>query len=101
MLFIGQTIGWILWAFFLLMIVRLVVDWIQVFARQWQPRGILLVVLEGVYTATDPPIKAFRRVFKPVRLGGIALDLSFLMVMLLVYVLMALNNALLVNPNLQ
>lgn len=98
MLFVGQTIGIILWVFFLLMIVRLVVDWIQVFARQWQPRGVVLVVLEGVYTVTDPPIKAFRKVFKPVRIGGIALDLSFLMVMLLVYILMALNTALLVKP---
>ena len=51
------------------------------FARQWQPRGPLLVALEGVYSATDPPIVALRRVVPPLRIGSVALDLSFLLVM--------------------
>ncbi len=94
---LGVIIHYVLWIFILLLLVRLVVDWIQVFARQWQPRGPVLVALEGVYTATDPPIKAFRRVFKPIRIGGIALDLSFLFVMLLCYILLALNDAILLR----
>ena len=74
---------------------RLVVDWIQMFARSWTPTGPVLVVLEGVYTTTDPPIKALRKVLPPLRLGGVALDLSFLVVLLICYILQSLNASLL------
>lgn len=88
---VGQVIELILWVFIGLMLVRFVVDWIQVFARSWTPRGIVLVVLEGVYSITDPPILAFRKVFKPLRIGGIALDFSFLAVLLICYLLLYVN----------
>ena len=78
-----------------LLLIRLVVDWIQMFARSWTPRGPLLVVLEGVYSLTDPPVKALRRMIPPLRLGGISLDLSFLLLILVVYLVRALNTALL------
>ncbi|MBS43149.1 MAG: YggT family protein [Nocardioides sp.] len=68
--------------------VRFIVDWVQVFARSWSPRGPLLVALEGVYSATDPPIKALRKVVPPLRLGNFALDLSFLIVFIGAYVLL-------------
>ncbi len=77
-----------LWVFIALMWIRFVVDWVQVFARNWAPTGFLLVVLEIVYSATDPPIKALRRVIPPLRLGSIALDLSFLIVLVAAYVLL-------------
>jgi YggT family protein len=67
------------------------VDWVQVFARSWSPRGPLLVLLEVVYSLTDPPIRALRRVIPPLRLGSIALDLSFLIVMISAYVLLRIN----------
>ncbi len=87
---LGQLIFVLLWIFLVLLFVRLVVDWVQFFARSWEPSGILLVVLEGVYTATDPPLKALRRVIPPLRLGGFALDLSFLLLIVIIYVLQAL-----------
>ena len=90
---IGFVIGLALDIFIGLLIVRLVVDWIQVFARSWQPSGVVLVLLEGVYSITDPPIVAFRRVFKPIRIGGVALDLSFLAVLLVCYLLRVVNAA--------
>ena len=65
--------------FFIAMIIRLVFDWILVFAREWKPRGVVLVVAEAVYTVTDPPLKALRRVIPPVRIGNISLDLAFLL----------------------
>ena len=71
-----------LWIFIALMWIRFVVDWVQIFARNWSPTGFLLVVLEVVYSATDPPIKALRRVIPPLRIGTIALDLSFIIVMI-------------------
>ena len=88
---IGQIIEIALDTFIGLLIVRLVVDWIQVFARSWTPRGPVLVVLEGVYSITDPPIRAFRRVFPPLRIGSISLDLSFLAVLLICYLLLYIN----------
>jgi len=74
--------------FIALMWIRFVVDWVQVFARNWAPTGFLLVVLEIVYSATDPPIKALRRVIPPLRIGTIAIDLSFIIVMIVAYLLL-------------
>ena len=68
---------------------RLVLDWIQVFARDWRPRGPVLVVAEGVYTVTDPPIKAIRRVIPPLRIGGMSIDLAFMVLLLAIYILRA------------
>ena len=90
---VGLTIELVLSIFIVLLFVRLVVDWIQMFARSWTPKGPVLVVLEGVYSATDPPVKALRKVLPPLRLGGVALDLSFLAVLLICYILRALNAA--------
>jgi YggT family protein len=81
----------VLWVFIALLWIRFVVDWVQVFARSWTPTGPLLVGLEGVYSATDPPIKALRRVIPPLRIGSVALDLSFLIVMIAAYVLLQVN----------
>ena len=80
-----------LWIFIALMWIRFVVDWVQVFARSWSPRGVLLIALEVVYSITDPPIKALRRVIPPLRIGSISLDLSFLIVMIGAYVLLQIN----------
>jgi len=88
---IGQVINLVLEIFIILLLIRLIVDWIQFFARSWSPKGPVLLVLEGVYSATDPPIHAFRRVFKPIRIGGVALDLSFLAVLLVCYLLLRIN----------
>jgi YggT family protein len=87
----GQVIEGLLWFFIAMLWVRFVVDWVQVFARAWTPRGPLLVLLEAVYSVTDPPIKALRRVIPPLRIGSISLDLSFLIVMISAYVLLRIN----------
>lgn len=81
---VGQIIILILWLFFILLIGRLVFDYVQMFARSWRPRGPLLVVAEVVYTITDPPLKALRKVIPPLRLGSISLDLSFLVLVVLI-----------------
>ena len=78
----------LLYVFFLLLIGRLIFDWIQVFARQWRPTGIVLVVAEAIYTVTDPPLRALRKVLPPLRIGGIALDLAFLVLILGVSILL-------------
>jgi YggT family protein len=90
---IGVLIEWVLFVFIALLFVRLVVDWIQIFARSWVPKGPVLVVLEGVYSATDPPVNALRRVIPPLRLGGVAIDLSFVALLLICFILRAINAA--------
>jgi len=67
--------------FFAVLICRLILDWIQALAREWRPRGPILVFSEGVYTVTDPPLKFLRRLIPPLSLGGIRLDLAFLVLM--------------------
>jgi YggT family protein len=85
---VGQVLHGLLWAFIALLWIRFIVDWVQVFARSWAPTGVLLVVLEIVYSITDPPIKALRRVIPPLRLGSVALDLSFIIVLIGAYLLL-------------
>ena len=89
---VGSIFHVLLFIFIALLWIRFIVDWVQVFARSWSPRGVLLVILEVVYSVTDPPIKALRRVIPPLRLGNFALDLSFLIVLVAAYVLLRVND---------
>jgi YggT family protein len=72
----------VVYLFFIALICRLVLDWIQVLAREWRPRGPILFLAEVVYTVTDPPLKFLRRLIPPLSLGGIRLDLAFLVLIL-------------------
>ena len=74
----ADIIRFVVFVFFVVLIGRLVLDWVQVFARDWRPRGVLLVIAEAIYSITDPPLKALRRVVPPLQLGSIRLDLAFL-----------------------
>jgi YggT family protein len=96
---VGQILYVAVWIFIALLWIRFVVDWVQVFARSWSPRGALLVVLEVVYSVTDPPIKALRRVIPPLRIGNFTLDLSFLIVMVAAYLLLRVIAMTLISSN--
>ncbi len=88
---IARIVVWyVLWAYLLLLIGRLIFSWVQVFARSWTPRGPLLVAAEAIFSATDPPLKLLRRFIPVLRFGGMALDLSF---MVLFFALILLINA--------
>lgn len=91
---IFSLVGFVLMLFLVCLIVRLVFDWVQVFARDWRPSGFVLVIAEAVYTVTDPPLRALRRVIPPLTLGSIRLDLAFLVVFLATSILMQFANAL-------
>jgi len=73
--------------FIVLMWVRFGFDLAATYARQWRPKGAVLVVAETVYVITDPPVKAVRRVVPPVRLGGVSIDFSWSIVLLLAIIL--------------
>jgi YggT family protein len=79
---VADVIASLLWIYFLILLGRLVFDYIQLFARSWQPKGLLLVLAEAIYTLTDPPLKFLRRYIPPLRLGQVSLDLSFLVLVL-------------------
>jgi YggT family protein len=80
--------------FFITLIIRLVFEWVQMFARQWRPRGIALVAAHVVYSVTDPPLKRLRRLVPPLQLGGVSLDLGFLILIIAVSILMAVTSGL-------
>ena len=69
-------------AFFLVMWVRLVFDWIRVLQPTWRPHGVALVLAEAAYSLTDPPIKVVRRIIPPIRIGDARLEFSWSIVML-------------------
>jgi YggT family protein len=81
---IAVVIYWLLQAYFFALIARFVFDLILSLNRQWRPRGLLIVLVESIYTITDPPLKAVRRVVPGIRLGAIQLDFSWTIVMALV-----------------
>ncbi len=87
MRFVLLFVAFVLNVFFAVLICRLILDWIQVLARDWRPRGPVLVFAEVIYSATDPPLKFLRRLIPPLSLGQIRLDMAFLVLMLIVIVL--------------
>ncbi len=86
----GEILTFLLVIFLLILIFRLIMDYVFMFARSYEPKGPMLVVLEATYSVTDPPLKLLRRYIPPLRLGGIALDLSFIVLFAIVYLLIAL-----------
>lgn len=75
---------YVLFAFLLLLVARLVMEYVFLFARSYEPKGAVVVVLEVIYSITDPPLKFLRRFIPPLRLGGVSLDLSFLVLFVIV-----------------
>jgi YggT family protein len=84
------VVYYLLFFFWLLLTARVVVELVRSFARSWQPVGGVAIALESVYTMTDPPVRVLRRVIKPVRIGGVGLDLSIMVLFLIVLILMRL-----------
>jgi len=85
---IGGIVELVLTLYVLVLIVRLVLEYIPMFNRSWRPTGAGLVAAEIVDTITDPPIRFFRRLVPPLRIGSIALDFGFMLTMLSVFILM-------------
>ncbi|WP_022916941.1 YggT family protein [Ruania albidiflava] len=74
--------------FVVALLVRMAFDWVMYFAREWKPRGVALLAAEAVFSVTDPPLKALRRLIPPLRLGGMALDVAFLIILVVSWVLL-------------
>ena len=85
---IASVLWFALLVFLLLLIFRLVMEYVFMLARSYRPTGVVAVVLELCYTVTDPPLKALRRVIPPLRVGRVSLDLSFIVLFIAVQILM-------------
>lgn len=91
---IAAVLNALLLIYILFLLVRLILDWIPFFNREWRPRGAALVAAEVVYTVTDPPLRLFRRFIPPLRVGQIAIDFGFAITMLLCFVLLSVTRSL-------
>lgn len=86
---VGSVLSTILWLYLLVLLGRLVIDLVQTFSQDWTPKGIVLVIAETIFTLTDPPLKALRRIIPPLRIGGVSLDLAFLVLFIILQIAIA------------
>ncbi len=82
------VLTYLLTIYLVILVGRMIISWIQAFARQWTPTGILLVIAESVYTVTDPPLKFLRRYIPSLRIGTVAMDLSFMVLFIVILILL-------------
>ena len=82
------VLTYVLSIYLVILIGRMIIGWIQVFARSWRPTGVVLVLAEGIFTATDPPLKFLRRFIPPLRIGTVAMDLSYMVLFIVVLLLL-------------
>ncbi len=87
---VGQILATILFFYQLIFFARIIFDLLQIFARSWRPSGVILVIAEGIYSVTDPPLRFLRRFIPPLRLGGVALDFSFLVLLIVLQIAISL-----------
>lgn len=80
------TVGFALFLFWLLLIARIVIEFIRSFSRDWRPRGFTVVILELIMTVTDPPVKLLRRLIPQLTIGAVRIDLSIMVLLLVVFV---------------
>ena len=85
---VGSILSFILQIFLFALLGRLILDYARVFAPSWRPRGFILMIVEAIFTITDKPMNFVRRFIPPLRLGGISVDLSFIVLFFSVQLLM-------------
>lgn len=84
---VGGVVIWVLQLYVLVLLAYVVLSWVMVYARDWQPRGVLLLLVEGIFAVTEPPLRLLRRFIPPLRIGGVSLDLAIFVLFILVYAL--------------
>ncbi len=85
---LASIVHLVLLLYVIVLFARLILDYIPMFNREWRPKGFGLVAAEAVYTLTDPPIRFFRRIIPPLRIGSLSLDFGFTLTLLIVLILM-------------
>jgi YggT family protein len=85
---VGSVLYYVLLVFLLLLIFRMIMEYVFMFARSYRPQGPVAMGLELAYSATDPPLKALQRLIPPLRIGSVSLDLGFFVLFTVVLILM-------------
>ncbi len=81
-----EILGFALFLFWVLLIARVVVEFIRSFSRDWRPRGLTVVILELIMTITDPPVRLLRRLIPQLTIGAVRLDLSIMVLLLVTFI---------------
>jgi YggT family protein len=85
---LGQILFLACYLGLLLLIARLVMSLVMQYGRRWRPGRGAAASLELVWSVTDPPLHALRRVIPPLRIGTVSLDIAFWVLFLILYLLM-------------
>ena len=85
---LGSILHSVLQLFIITLIARLVLDYVQMFARNWRPKGIALVLVEFIFTITEKPLVFVRKFIPPLRVGSVNIDLAFVLLFFGVQLLM-------------
>jgi YggT family protein len=83
-----QVLYLLLYVFLLVLLARFVLGAVLQYGRRWQPGRGAAAGLESVWSVTDPPLKALRRVIPPLRIGTVSIDLASLVLLVILFVLM-------------
>ncbi len=73
--------------FRLVLLARVILEWVRESNPKFRPKGIFLILAELTFTLTDWAIKPLSKIIKPVRVGGAYIDLSILALFVLLIVL--------------
>jgi YggT family protein len=92
-----QVVFLLLWLVRWLLLGRLVIEVVRMFARTWRPVGASAVAMEVLFTTTDPPVRLFRRLIPSIRIGGVGFDLSIMVLLILVQILLSVVSRLAYN----
>ena len=90
MFHIGTILVVFLQIFLFALLGRLILDYARMFKPSWRPSGVILFFVEAIYAITDRPMNFVRRFIPPLRLGGVSLDLSFIVLFFAIQMLMPL-----------
>nr|WP_205864000.1 YggT family protein [Planosporangium mesophilum] len=83
-----QVVYLLLYIFILILLARFVMGAVLQYGRRWQPGRGAAAALEVVWSVTDPPLNALRRVIPPLRIGTVSVDLASLVLLVILFVLM-------------
>ena len=85
----GSLIAFVLQMFIISLFARVILDYIRIFSPSWRPRGVILAIAEAVYGITDPIMRFVRRFIPPLRIGPVAIDISFLLIFFITEILIS------------
>lgn len=84
---IASILIWIIDILRVVLLARIILDWVRALNPAFSPKGLFLILAELTYTLTDWVIKPLSKIIKPIRLGGGYIDLSIMVLFVLLIVL--------------